>query len=481
MSSDILDSSEAGGRYLRGGGLRLVAYCAGLLVGLGVTPFVVRHLHSVGWGHYVAVNALIFIVGALTEGGLANLGVRELSTADEPERREYMRSLLGLRLALTAVGTACAIGFELLTGSETVLVEGTAIACVGLLLTNLQLTLALPLTAELRLGWLAVCDFLGQTITAAAMLTLVLLGASLLPFFAVTAIATTVTLALVVMLVRNQLTLRPAFHPSRWRALLSDSIVYSAATALGVVYFRLVVVATNLLTSAHQTGYFGLGFRIIDIVNAIPWLLVTSAFPILARAARDDIDRLNYALQRLFEGGLILGGWIALGLFVGAPFAIEVLGGASFHPSVAVLRILALGVPATFLVATWAFALLSLKRYRELIVVNGVIVVLAIVLCAVLIPAFGARGGAIVTATLEVTLAIGYVFALTRGHPDLRPRLGQTPQIALALALAFAAALVLPVHPVIAVAIGSLVFAAILMTLGALPDELIQALAHRRD
>jgi O-antigen/teichoic acid export membrane protein len=479
VSSDILDSSEAGGRYIRGSSLRMVGYGSGLLVGLVATPFVTRHLKSVGWGHFVAVTSLIFIVTALTEGGLANLGVRELSTGDERERRAYMSSLVGLRIVLTVLGAACALGFALAAGYSRVLVEGTAVTCVGMFLNNLQLTYALPLTAEMRLGWLAISDFLAQAVTAAAMLTLVFLGASLLPFFAVSGVTAAAMLVLTVALVRQRIDLRPAFQLARWRVLLSESIVYAAATALGVVYFRVVVIAANLLTSATQTGYFGLSFRIIDLANAVPWLLAASAFPILARAARDDSERLGYALQRLFEAGLIVGGGIALGLFVGGPFAVEVVGGPDFTPSVTVLRILALGVPATFLVATWAFALLSLKRYRELILVNGLVVALAIGMCAVLIPLYGARGAAIVTASLELLLACSYVVALTHRHPELRPRMERVPRIVLALASAFALALLLPLHPVAAVAAGLLTYALLLKALGVLPDELLHAVTGK--
>jgi O-antigen/teichoic acid export membrane protein len=480
-SPDILDSREAGGRYIRGTSMRMVAYGAGLMAGLVATPFVTRHLKSGGWGHYVTVTSLVFIIAAMTEGGLANLGVRELSTAGEQERREYVSSLIGLRIVLTFVGAAVAIGFALLAGYQTVLVEGTVVACVGLLLNNLQLTFALPLTAEMRLGWLAVSDFVAQAVTAAAMLTLVLLGASLLPFFAVSAVTGVVMLALTMVLVRKRITLRPAFDLARWRVLLSDSIVYAAATALGVVYFRIVVILANLLTSETQTGYFGLGFRIIDIVNAVPWLLATSAFPILARAARDDAERLGYALQRLFEAGLIVGGAFALGLFVGAPFAIKVVGGPDFVPSVEVLRILALGVPATFLVAVWAFALLSLKRYRELIVVNGCVVTVAIGLCVILIPPYGARGAAAVTATLEVVLACGYAATLMRGHRDLLPSIERVPRIVLALGAAFALALLLPIYSVAAVAVGLLAFVLLLKVLGGLPDELLHAIPGKRN
>jgi O-antigen/teichoic acid export membrane protein len=480
---DILDSSEAGRRFLRGGGMRLAAYGGGLIVGFSATPFVVRHLQSVGWGRYVTVTSLIYIAASLTEGGLGNLGVRELSTAGEHERREYMRSLIGLRIALTAVASAGAIAFALVAGYPQVLLAGTAVCCVGMLLTNLQVTLSLPLIARLRLGWMAANDFLAQATVAAVMFALVLLDAPLLPFFAVVGIGSAVALALTVYLVRGQVTLRPAFHPARWRALLSESIVYAAATALGVVYFRIVVVGVDLLANAAQTGYFALGFRTLDIVNAVPGLLVVSAFPILARAARDDAARLRYALQRLFDGGLIVGGWIALALFVGSPFIVEVLGGSEFGPSVPVLRILSAGVPATFLALTWSFALLSLRRYRQMIFANGLVVVLAVALCGILIPPFGAKGAAMVTATLEFALAIGYAIALMSGHPELRPALGQLPRVALALAGAFAVGIALPIHPVAALAAATLVFAALLAVLGAVPAELAQALqtqARRR-
>lgn len=476
---DVLDSSEAGRRFLRGGGMRLAAYGGGLLVGFSATPFVIRHLQSVGWGRYVTVTSLAYIAASLTEGGLGNLGVRELSAGDEGERREYLRSLIGLRLALTAVASAGAIAFALLAGYPDVMLAGTAVCCVGVLLTNLQVTFALPLIAKLRLGWMALNDFLAQVAVAAAMFALVLLGAPLLPFFAVVGFGSAVTLTVTVLLVRGEATLRPAFDLARWRTLLSESIVYAAATALGVVYFRIVVIGVDLFTTASQTGYFGLGFRTLDVVNAVPGLIVVSAFPILARAARDDAERLRYALQRMFEGGLVAGGWISLALFVCAPFIVRVLGGKGFEPSVPVLHILAAGVPATFLALTWSFALLSLRRYRQMIFANGLVVVLAMVLCAVLIPPLGAKGAAIVTATLEFALAAGYAIALMRGRPELRPALGRAPRVALALACAFAVGLVLPVHPLAALAAASVAYVSLLFALRAVPEELLHVLRSR--
>lgn len=479
-SADVLDSSEAGRRFIRGGSLRVAAYGAGILASLASVPLVARHLKPVGWGHYLTVTSLLIIVQALTEGGVANVGVRQYANSSEPERRQLMADLLGLRIVLTLIGVGVAVAFTLLAGYERVLVEGTAIAGFGLLVINLQYTLTVPLMAGLRLGWQAVNDFLGQLVTALAMVALVLAGATLLPFYAVSSLAALSTLALTVALVRNRTPLRPAFHAARWRALMSESLVYAAATALGAVYFRIVVVAMSLLASALQTGYFSLSFRVLDVINGVPWLLVTSAFPILARAARDDHTRLRYALQRLFEGSLLLGGWFSLCLVGGAPFAISVVGGAGFDPSVGLLRILGAGVPATFLLATWSFALLSLRMYRQLVAVNAVIVLVAIALSVTLIGADGAHGGAFVTVSLEVLLAAGYLLALVRNRPDLRPSLAKLPRISTAFALAFGATVALHAHAVIAPIVGSLVLLVALLGLRAMPEELLVALRERR-
>jgi O-antigen/teichoic acid export membrane protein len=479
VDADVLASREAGGRFLRGGGLRVIAYTAGLLVGLASTPLVTRHLGPIDWGRYIAVTSVIFVAVALTEGGVGNLGVQEYSTSGPRERAEFMANLIGLRIVLSLTAAAGAIGFSLLVGYPSVLVEGTALASVGLMLEALRATLAIALTVRLRLGWLAVTDFTGQFVITVLMVLLVVAGAHLLPFFLVTSVTAAVTLTMTGLLVRGEVNLRPSFSATRWRSLMSGSLVYAAATTLGVVYFRIVVVAMSLLAGKTQSGYFSLSFRVIDIVNGIPWLLVASAFPILARAAHSDQERLRYALQRLFDGSLVVGGLFSLCVVVGAPFAVEVIGGPAFHPSAAVLQLLGVGVIGTFLVATWSFALLTLRLYRDLIVVNGLVVALAIGLCVVLIPAHQAQGAAIVTATLEIVLAAGYGAVIARRRPELRPSLELVPRVAGALAAAFVVAELLPVAPVVQTAAGSVVLVLALLALGAVPAEFLQALRLR--
>jgi O-antigen/teichoic acid export membrane protein len=480
-SEHVLDSREAGNRFLRGSSLRLGAFAAGLACSLGATPLAVHHLGPVRWGQYATVSALMFVVAAITEGGLGQMGVKELSVGEPAARERFMRDLLGLRIVLTLTGALGALLFSLAVGYAPVVVEGTAIAGAGLLLTNVAGTLALPLAADLRLGWLALTDFLPQLTIAVAMVSLVAAGAGLLPFYAAPVTGGAIALAVTAAVVAGSMPLRPARPARRWRGLIGQTIVYAAATATGSMYFRIVLVATSVLSSKAQTGYYGLAFRILELTTVVPFLIVSSAFPILVRSAWNDHERLRYALQRLLEGSLILGGWFSVCVVIGAPVAIHVLdlGNHSFDPSIGVLRILGTAIPATFLLATFSYALLSLRLYRELLTANAAIVVLAIVLSVTLIPPFGAQGAAIASLALEVVLMSAYVVVLSRSRPEVRPSPAGLERIMLALLLAFGAGVALAHHPVLGVLAATAVLAGALIALRAIPAELLAML--RRD
>jgi O-antigen/teichoic acid export membrane protein len=475
-TEDVLDAGQAGSRFVRGGSLRGFAYLGAVTASIAVTPLITRRLHAVDYGRYVTVTSLLLIVAALTEGGVANLGVREFSTDAASGRRELMRSLIGLRIALSVLGGCAAIGFAAIAGYANVVVAGTAIAAVGLVLANLQVTLAVPLTARLRLPWLAALDFLGPAITAGVLLALAVGGAPLLPFYGAALAGYLLTLAVTALLVRREITLRPAFNVRRWRALARESAVFAAATALGAIYFQIVVVAMSLLTDGHQVGIFSLAFRVISVVNGIPLLLVGSAFPILLRAASSDRMRLRDAMTRLTEGSLMLGGWLSLLVVSAAPFAVRVLGGSGYAGSATVLRVVGAGVVATFLAAVFAFSLLALGSYRLLIVINTGMVALAIALCSVLVPIDGARGAAFSTLSLEFVLATSYGVGLFTRNPDLRPAIGRAARTLVALGAAFLVALVPPFSPILAAAAGSITLAVTAGLLRVYPRELVDLL-----
>jgi O-antigen/teichoic acid export membrane protein len=470
--NDLLDTPLAGPAAIRGGALRVLGYGASVLLSVVSAALLFRHLGVVDSGRYVLVFSLVTIVQGLTDAGITGIGTRELSTRTGADRERLIKNLLGMRLVLTVAGVALAVLFTVIAGYESVLVAGTALAGFGLVIQNLQSTLALSLMSGLRLGWVAALDLLRQFLVSVLIVALVIAGASLLAFLATPIPAAIVVLLLTALLVRSDVPVSPSFEGREWLVLARETASFAVATAVNVVYFRIAVVLVSLLAGATQTGYFGTSFRIIEVLVLVPSVMVGAAFPIFARAARDDHERLGYALQRTFEAATIGGVGLALALSLGASFAIDVIAGAGFGPAKEVLRLQAVSFIGSFPAAVFGYALLSLRRHRELLYVNLGLLAMTAALVSVLALADGARGAAIGTAAGEITLAIALGVALSRAAPQLRPSLAVLPKVALAGA-AGAAVAFLPLSSLAMAIAGSLVFFAVLLLVRGIPEELI--------
>jgi len=479
-AGSLLDDPGVGLTVIRGGAMRAASYAASVLLSVASVPLIIRALGVVQYGRFVTITSLMTIVAGVTDAGLQNIGVREYAVLDGEPRRSMLRHLIGVRVALTLAGVLLAIGFTLAAGYSSVLVVGAVLAGVGLLLQVLQASYVVSLLATLRLGSASTLEIVRQGVAVAFAVVLVVIGAGLLPFFLMTVVSGVVALAVTVRLTRRLMPLLPAIDAHGWWAMVKDAVPYAAATAIGILYFRVAIIIMSLVAADTQTGYFSASFRIVEVLAGVPYMLVMSVFPVLARAARDNQGRLRYSLQRTFEVSLILGVWMMLAVVVGAPFAIHVVAGSSFDPSIPVLRIQGVALVATFLVATWGYALLSIKRYKPLLLANAFALALTIGLTSALAPAHGARGAAISMTITEVSLALAYVLILTRSRPDLRLSLRIVPAVAVAAGLGAAAALVSGIPSWAGVLAASALYLAVLLLTGAIPSEVRDALRRPR-
>ncbi len=476
-AADLLDTSAAGGVALRGSVLRTGSYVLGILLSLISARVLIEHLGGPGFGRYTTVVALVTIVAGFTEGGLNSIVLREFATLGEERRREMMASAIGMRLTVTLAGVLFAVAFAAAAGYGSTMVAGTALAGAGLVLQLLQSTLSTTLQAQLRFGWVSAVEILRQVVNVGLLVALALAGAHLLPLLAVAIPASGVSLLFTIPLVIRYTSLRPSFHAGRWWRLLRETVPWAVIAAVNIVYFRVALVVMSLTSGATQTGYFATSFRITEVLVAIPVLVISAAFPILARAEREDSARFEFASGRIFELALLAGTWLVLCVEVGAGFAIHLIAGAD--PSIEVLRIQGPALIASFVAVACGYPLLMQRRYREVLYANLMALAISAVLTLSLAPSLGARGAALGALVGEAGLAISQVAMLKRASPRVSLPLSTLLVAAVAGGVALAVGLLLPVHPLIGVLVASLVFFAILRALGRFPPEVREILAVR--
>jgi O-antigen/teichoic acid export membrane protein len=477
--TDILDTAGAGPLAIRGGLARAAAFGASIAVATAAAAVLTRHLGVVDFGRYATVISVVAVVAGFAEGGLTTVGVREFSSSTGEARDRFMANLTGLRVVVGLLGLAIATGFAWVAGYDRAMVTGTAVAGLGLLLAVLQVTFTVPLQSSLRLVAFSLLDLLRQVGTVTAIVVLVVAGAGLEPFFAAQIFGALLALAVTVPLARGTMPLLPAFERAPWRRLMREALPVTAASAVGILYYRVAQILMSLVSTPTETGYFGASFRVVEVLVAIPGLLVTAAFPILSRSARTDRARLAYALQRMFDVGVLLGALTAIVVAFGADPGIRLIAGASFAPSAEVLRIQGVALAATFLVATWGFALLSLRAHGAIVGANALAFALATGLVLVLAPAHGATGAAVAMTVTEAVLAAVYGVLLMRSRPELRVSLVMVPRVMVASAAAVAAGLVPGLADAMSVVVAVVVYAVVALALRAVPEEVLHAVRRR--
>lgn len=475
-ANDLLDTPDAGPLAIRGGAVRVVGYAAGVLLTVASAAVLFRHLGVEDAGRYLTIIALTSIVTGVTDIGLTTIGMRELAVRAEHEKRIVMRDLLGIRLLLATGGVAVAGLFAVLAGYDDQMVAGTFLAGIGVIAGTLQATLSIALMVRLRLGWVTLLDLVRQALLVAGIFVLVAGDAGIVGFLALAGPTSAVSLALTAYVVRDTVPLIPSFNTQRWRALLREVLPFAAATIVAAVYFRASLIVLELVSSKSETGYFGAAFRVTEVLLVVPNLMVGTAFPIFARAARDDHERLAYGVGRVFQASVVLGGLFVVGLTLGATFAIDVVAGDEFAPSADVLRIQAVALMCSFAATTLFYALLSLRMNRAILGVACTVLVVNVVLAALLGKAHGATGAAYATLASEVVgLIIAFVL-LRRRHPEVVPSLQVVARVAVAVGAALLVALVPGLPSVADALIGTLVYAVVVWAMGAVPRELIEAI-----
>jgi O-antigen/teichoic acid export membrane protein len=470
---DILDSPRAGTRVIQGTAVRSAGYFAGMALAVLAAPLLTRHLGVTDYGSFVVVSSLIAIATIFADAGMTAAGIREYSARSTADRSLLLQTLVFMRFAASVAAGAGAVVFAVVAGYDSLLVAGAALGAVGLVLTVAQRTYAIPLAVALRLELFTALDLLRQTLTVAGIIVLVVAGAGLLAFFVLPIPVSIVALAATLLVVRGYGRIRPVFRREEFLLLLGQ-VPAAVASMLGALFYRVAIIMMSLLATSQQTGYFGLSVQVVDVFIPVATLVAGSAFPILARAADTDRQRLGFAFRQLFDVCVILGIGTAFLLVAGAQPIVAFLGGAEFEPTVPVLRIQGLALGATFLVTLFGYMLWVVRARRQLIVGNLFGLGAAAALTAALIPLWEAQGAALAMLIAESLLAVWLGISLLGRRADLRPSLRTPAKAIVAVTVAGFVALT-PIPPLGSVILGTVAYLAVLVALRAIPVEIWRA------
>jgi O-antigen/teichoic acid export membrane protein len=478
-SADVLRTPRAGALVIRGGALRALGYAVAAILGAATSVFLLRGLGVEDFGRYATVAALLGIVSTLSDAGLVAVGARELAVrAAGPERERLLENLVALRIVLTVAALGGALVFAAAASYDSVLVGGLLLGGAGVLLVNTQSTMMLPLSVELRVGTITAVEIAKSTVTLASIAALALVGASLLPYFAVQILAGAVVLGVTPRLLGSSAGLRPRLRRAEARGLLRDAAPVAVALAMNVLYLRLLVVLVSLETGARETGLYGTAFRVVELFVVMPPVLVGIAIPLLAVAGAEDLARLRYGLQGLAEIVTVASLGLALVVAVLAEPALRLLGGVEYEGATTLLQIQIWALVPLAVGSVVSLGLLSLRRQRDIALANALAVAIVLLAGYPLIVAYGGKGAAVAGVVAEAALVAALLALLWLAERAAVPRFWFVPRPLVAVA-AGSATLLVPLPDWVDGAVAGVVFVVVALAVRAVPREVVEALLRR--
>jgi O-antigen/teichoic acid export membrane protein len=460
-AADVLSGADVSRRVVRGGAIRFVGFGVVNALGVASALILLRYLGVVDYGRYGTVLALIAIASGLADAGMTVVGSRELALrAPGEDRRRLVAVMVGLRLVLALVFVGVAVVVALAAGYDEMMLAGVGLAGLGAVLLAVQVTIALPLSVELRNARVTVSEIVKQVILVVGVALCAVLDASLVWFFAVQVAVGLGSLAILPLLVGRHAMVAPRWALDEMKEFGRKALPIAGALVLTIAYVRLLVILCSVLTGEYETGLFVTSARIVEIIGGVALLIVGIVLPVASVAARDDRARLEYVLARTTEVSLILGVLSGLVFVFAAEPVVVLLGGEEFADAGSVLRLQAPAVITIFLVQAWAAFLIADDHLRDLL--RSVAIGLGVLLVAgvALIPIADAEGAAIAAVLADVAYATAVFVAIRRlpGHPvPLHGRF--LARLALAIAAATATGLATPGPDEVAAGLAAAVFA----------------------
>jgi O-antigen/teichoic acid export membrane protein len=207
------------------------------------------------------------------------------------------------------------------------------------------------------------------------------------------------------------------------RALRQSLPIWFAAL-LSLMYFKVDTLFVRSFSGDVELGAYNAAYRFFEGSMMLPSVLLSVAFPRLARAHFEP------AAQRRLEGqlGALLA---ASGVVVGTLFLagsgplVRLVFGPQFERAVASLRVLALGVPLVYLNFGLTHFVIARDLGRFMPWFSVVMLVLNVALDLALVPRGGGPGAAWATALSELALTACCLAALRWSRREHAP--GRTP------------------------------------------------------
>lgn len=395
---------------------QLLARAVSAIVALIITRFLASTIGLNGYGEYQIVVTYVSFFWVFTDLGLTTIAVREVGK-DLSRLEVYFSNLLSLRLLSGIVLTLISLIIVLFLPYSEKLKTAILFASLTILIQSIFGAGMVVIQQKSKYFYFFVANLISGLVLLLGTFLFALQGGSVIGLTVALLLSNFVLIAVQLIFVGREVSLGLTLTKLLVKDLLKKGLPYGVSLIFNTTVYKqdallLSILPLASISNTNAVGIYNLAYKIFEIGIIVPGYLLNVLFPQLNMQYQEK----NYSqFKRSFSRTIVL---LTLWGFIGsflllicAPILVQLVSGNNqFAHATTVLKILALAVPASFVLPLLVHYQIIIEKQVRLAYIFGLGWFLNLFFNLIFIPKGTYYAAAITTVITEWVFLIGLIF-----------------------------------------------------------------------
>lgn len=370
------------------------------LIALGL---ITRYLGADGFGEYTTVLAFFFMFSAISDLGLSQIVLREISYKKrDTKEKQIISTAFTLRLTVSLIIILASFVLVRFLPYSDNIKNGIILSSFGLLFSSGYQILVTVFQKRLLVYQVSIAELVGRVANLAWVFTCVHFQLGLLWILGGMLISWASTFLIVFILARIKVKFHLGFNYLGIKKLLKNALPLGISAIITFIYFRVDTIMLSIMKGIGDVGIYGAAYKIIENVAYFPAMFMGLIMPLYARYMFTNKKKFKRVAYRAFDTISFIAIGISFGIFALAPKIITLIAGEGFEESILVLRILAISILGLFYAQYFNTILITANLQKKLLLIFSICAVLNISANIIFIPQYSYLAAGTISSLTEL-------------------------------------------------------------------------------
>lgn len=379
------------------------------LISLVVVIYLARYLGVEEFGKYNFVFAYLAFFGIITDLGLADILVREMSR-DVKSIPKMIGNAHVIKLILSVVAVLLSILVINIMDYPADTTKYIYVASIMLLFQSFSDNYRSFFQTTLKMEYEVTAKLIVKVLSAAIVLYLIVTQGTLFQIIALLTIAELLRTILNYIYARKFVRARFEISFKLWKQLFKESLPIALSSVFLIIYHRIDVLMLSMMIKGGAgdiaIGLYSAAYKLSEPLGMVPYAIIISLFPIMSKLFKDSKEELIRSYEIGLKFIIVMMLPIAVGTTLIADKIIQLIYDPSYIGSIPALQILIWALLIGSVNYLLVVLLTSIDKQRLSTISMGFCVIANILMNYILIPLYSYKGASLATVVTECILFV---------------------------------------------------------------------------